>query len=104
VFTPERHPDLGHFETSMCGMNDVTHARLWHLGATLRCPLSAIAALEIGVADIAGVGLRCDPAPMHEFAEHAVIVGWDEESKDKRMQACIDLVAVAKGVLRPPEA
>jgi len=105
AFTPERHPDTGQFETSVCGRNGVTDERFWFLGNAIRPGLEALAAVEISVANIQLSGLRCEPTPETQpidYPEHGVIVGWDPgEDKEKRMAAQQELAANSSRVLWP---
>lgn len=100
VFEPERHPETGTFETSVCGLNGVTDERLWFLGRTVRSDKEAIAAIEIKVAKVNAVGLECRTAPTDHFSEHGVIVGWSDE-KSVRMSVQQQLVATITRMLRP---
>lgn len=102
AFAPELHPELVRLETSVCGMNGVQRERLWELGARIRPGLSAIAAAEVPVAEVVTVGLSCEAAPMPDFDEHGVIIGWDAENKARRMSDQQDLAAACVAVHRPP--
>jgi hypothetical protein len=101
VFEPEKHPDLGRFETSICGMHAVSVQRLWELGASIRPQMSAIAAVEVPVAKVLSLGLLCVPDAMPDFPEHGVVVGWDENDKSKRISVQQELVAAHTAVHRP---
>ncbi|WP_155639777.1 hypothetical protein [Burkholderia cepacia] len=106
AFEPELHPDLGRYETSVCGLNGVHDDRLWHLGRTIRSDKTAVAIAEISVADIRAAHLACEPLPQADYDEHGVILGWnsDPDAKDARMSAQQDLVAAisAQHVRKPP--
>ncbi|MGA3844084.1 hypothetical protein ACI2UC_14590 [Ralstonia nicotianae] len=108
VFGPEWHPSFERYETSVCGLNGTTDVRLWDLGCTVRASsdLTAIAVVDIHVADVVAAGLSCEPAPEKDYAEHGVILGWDNEpeAKDKRLAVQQDLVArlCAEAVRRRP--
>jgi hypothetical protein len=105
LFMPETHPELGRFETSVCGLNGVGWDRIWFLGNTIRSPMPAVAAAELTVAGVtrAEAGLRCEAAPEPDYPEHGVIIGWDEDkdSKHHRLMACQELVAAVSAVHRP---
>lgn len=109
AFAPERHPESGQFETSVCGLNGVTYERVWYLGRTIRATsgLTALAALELAVERIVSVGLRCDAAPERpHYPEHGVICGWDSDpdAKDRRLAIQQELAAAVpqERVKRPP--
>lgn len=101
---PEMHPELGRFETSVCGLNNVGGSRLWFLGNTIRSPLPVVAAVELPVAGVIAVGLQCEAAPEQDYPEHGVIIGWDggTDAKHKRIAASQDLVAAVTVVRFPP--
>ena len=109
AFAPERHPALGRYETSVCGLTGVADDRLWFLGKTVRASsgLTAIAAVQIGVPKVVAVGLSCEAAPEPAYKEHGVVVGWhsDPEAKDERLARQVDLAAsvLLEHVRRPPE-
>jgi len=82
AFAPERHPDSNIFETSVCGLNEISDERLRTLGQTIRKDNIAIAAIEIRIEKVVEVGLVCNAAPELKsiyYPEHGVIVGWDED-------------------------
>ena len=106
AFSPEYYN--GRFETSVCGLEGVGDERLWHLGATIRAQakLSAVAALQVSTKSISFVGLVCEPAPIVDFPEHGVIIGWadGDDEKHKRIakqQALADAITTTD-VRRPP--
>lgn len=97
VFKPELNPNLGRFETSVCGLHRVGSERVSHLGRTIRAQqgLSAIAAVKLSVSAVTSSGLACEAAPEPDFEEHGVIVGWnpDPNAKDERLALQADLAA-----------
>ena len=102
AFEPEEHPDTGRLETSICGLQDVSADRLWHLGQNIRRDgRAAIAAIEVPVKAVLDTGLECVSAPEVDFPEHGVILGWDTD-KGKRQSIQQDLVAAHTAVHRPP--
>ncbi len=101
VFEQERHPEQGHRETSVCGMNGVAITRVWQLGTIIRHPMQAIAAVEVPVSGVTRIGLQCLPAPMTEYDEHGAIIGWADD-KAKRVSDQQELVAAHTAVHRPP--
>ena len=104
AFQPERHPKLGRWEVSVCGLYRVSAVRVWELGSTIRAEKSAIAALRLPVAAIVSIGLECEAAPeLPDFAEHGVIVGWDPEddSKESRNALQLELAARVTATMRP---
>ena len=106
VFKPELNPNLGRFETSVCGLRGVASERVSHLGRTIRAQqgLSAIAAVKLSVSAVTFSGLACESAPEPDFEEHGVIVGWnpDPSAKDERLARQTDLAAsvLATDVIR----
>lgn len=95
AFEPEQHPTTGIYETSVCGLNGVSSARMWELGRNIRPGKSVIAAIEITVAKIQAEELNCLPAPETQpinYPEHGIIVGWDDD-KSKRLATLQNLVA-----------
>lgn len=104
VFEQERHPQFGHLETSVCGMNGTPEVRLWSLGESIRAPLKAIAAVEVPVANVQIAGLSCIPDALPCYDEHGVIIGWNEDDKSARLSIQQDLAASCSAVRRPPTA
>lgn len=102
VFEQERHPEEGHLETSVCGMQGTPMPRLWQLGQEIRHPMQALAAVEVAVLSISDAGLRCEAAPMPRYDEHGVILGWSED-KAERLSVQQELAAAYIAVHRPPE-
>lgn len=96
TFAPERHPETGVHETSVCGLKGVQDARVWELGRTIRAQagLTAVAQLVLPVRRVFTTGLRCDAAPERDYDEHGVIVGWngDDEAKSERLALQQELV------------
>lgn len=100
AFEPERHPETGTLETSICGLNGVSTERLWFLGRTVRIDKQAIAAIEIKVEMVNAAGLVCKAEATDHYPEHGVIVGWSDE-KSVRMSAQQQLVATHTRMLSP---
>jgi hypothetical protein len=100
IFEPERHPDTGTLETSICGLNGVSNERLWLLGRTVRSDKQAIAAVEIGIDKVNAAGLDCRAEATDNFPEHGVIVGWSDE-KSVRMLTQQQLVVSLTRMLHP---
>ena len=100
AFDPEKHPDTGVLETSVCGMNGVQMARVWHLGATLR-KKAAIACVEVPLSVMPKAALKCEAAPVDGYPEHGVILGWKAD-KSERLVAQQELAAAATATHRPP--
>jgi hypothetical protein len=100
LFTPERHPELGRLETSVCGMNGVAPERIAYLAATIRSGKCAHAAVELAVQAVIDAELECEAAPEDGYAEHGVIVGWEDgdDAKSKRLSAMQELVAAVTAV------
>lgn len=107
AFQPEKHPETGRYETSVCGLAGVSRDRLWELGRTIRASsgLTALAALRLSVGAVQRAGLKVEAAPEPGFAEHGVVVGWnpDPDAKDARLLQQQDLASLVKqaDVLRP---
>lgn len=97
---PETHPELGHFETSVCGLNKIHWDRVWFIGNMIRAPKPVIAAAELPIPEVANTSLKCEAAPEENYPEHGVIIGWDDE-KDKRLSVCQDLAAAVTSVRTP---
>ncbi len=105
VFAPERSPETGKWETSVCGRNGVCDERFWYLGNTIITGKNTLAAVEITVAKVQLSGLRCEAAPNCvpiDYPEHGVIIGWDTgNEKSKRLAEQQELAANFKSVLWP---
>lgn len=108
AFRLDFHPELARHEVSICGLRNVAIERLWHLGRTIRQQegLSAIAALRLDVGRIEGLTLRCEPAPMEDFAEHGVIINWpsgdDNKSAREDLRNGLAAMVTRDDVLQPP--
>jgi hypothetical protein len=75
---------------------------MWFLARTVRAPIQPIAALELPVAAVTAAELQCESAPEPNYAEHGVIIGWDIDTKPKRLAASQALVAAVTAVRWPP--
>lgn len=100
AFEPERHPETGMLETSICGLNGVSDERLWFLGRTVRSDKQAIAAVEIKVEKVNAAGLVCRTEATEHFPEHGIIVGWSDD-KSVRMSTQQQLVATITRMMHP---
>lgn len=108
AFGIDTHPETGRHEVSVCGLTNVQHDRLWHLGRTIRQQegLTALAALRLGVEPVAKLDLSCEAAPeLPHFPEHGVIVGWpagdDDKSSRQILQTSLAALVTPSDVLRP---
>ncbi|WP_200387906.1 hypothetical protein [Thiocapsa imhoffii] len=103
VFEPMKNKQTGVFETSVCGLNEMAHERLWFIGAHIR-DKPALAAVEIAVAEVNRAGLCCEPDPCTapiDFPEHGLILGWHESEKSRRIEKMQSLAAACKATHRP---
>ncbi|WP_143327996.1 hypothetical protein [Caballeronia pedi] len=95
LFQPMWDEETARFETSVCGLNNVSDSRLWELGSMIRAKegKAAIGAAMLAMPQIASAGLACEPWPMPDYPEHGVILGWSVDEKDARLSAQQDLVS-----------
>jgi hypothetical protein len=88
------------FETSVCCLEGVVDDRIALLSRTVRPDQRAIGAAEVEVNAVRGVGLNCLHWPEHDYAEHAIIIGWpgvpDPDYKAKQLDLCQKLARVVR--------
>lgn len=89
------------YETSVCGLLNVSEPRLQFLGQTIRSDKFALGLIKITVPVILSAGLLCEAAPT-TFPEHGVILGWNADDKARRMniQTQITSTIAAEDVLK----
>lgn len=80
------------YETSVCGLHGLADGRLWEIGSEMRPDKNLIGAFEVAVSAVNNAGLSCQSAPVENYAEHGVIIGWKSEKSEQLSQAQ-DLVA-----------
>ncbi|WP_416760138.1 hypothetical protein ACNI65_24790 [Roseateles sp. So40a] len=92
LFFPERF--LDRLETSVCSRDEASDERVWHLGSTVRTDKTFYGRVDFATSAAMDAGLTCEAAPMENFNEHAVLLGWadGEDSKEqwklKAVQLC----------------
>ncbi|WP_232076930.1 hypothetical protein [Variovorax sp. PBL-E5] len=103
-FSPEQYN--GTFETSVCRNTGLEETRIWELSQTCRHPKQACARADVAVHNVHKAELMAHAAPITDFDEHAVILGWDTgDDKSQRMMAATILAneAITLSQTSPPD-
>jgi hypothetical protein len=98
TFLPMFEPDYARLETSVCRTRDCPDDRQWQLALLRGKPARCKA--DVPVAVILEQGLQCVAAPVANYDEHAVLLGWPQEKEDQKVIA-IALVKASSRVLAP---
>lgn len=104
AFFPERHPTDGRLETSVCGRDGVPADRIWLLGRRARPDKKLYGRFDFEAAVATAVGLQCEPAPMPDFDEHAVLLGWPDvvDAKEAWKLIAVQLCNRCGEMIEPP--
>jgi len=76
----------------VCRRSLANLTRLWDLGRTVRADKVAVAASELSVLTLTKAGLQAAAAPVENYHEHAVVIGWPHGEKHERMSIAAKLV------------
>ncbi|HWH82281.1 MAG TPA: hypothetical protein VNU71_08595 [Burkholderiaceae bacterium] len=92
------------WETSVCGRDGVSEERIWTLATTARPDKTLHGRFDFETAMAISEGLACEPAPMDNFEEHAVLIGWPDpgETKEAWKLLAVRLGNRCNPMLAPP--
>ncbi|MYM87714.1 hypothetical protein GTP91_11030 [Rugamonas sp. FT82W] len=100
AFLPTPDKTSGRLETSICRIKDCTEERIWHLAKTQRQDKTVKGRADHSVQSAHDAGLECIAAPVTDFPEHAVLLGWPADKPACKVIAMM-LSKASKGVLAP---
>ncbi len=89
AFLPDRQG-----ETSICRTLRLSEIEIWNIGKRIR-RAPVLARADFLAATVFQLKLRVDAAGEKDYAQNAVIVGWQEEKHERKMLA-VELSQVAK--------
>lgn len=91
------------WELSVCRNTGLESTRIWEIGRTCRKDKVALARADVSMTAVQGTNLTGLAAPT-EYPEHAVLLGWpDDTQKDAQLAHQQDLARAAVGHLAPEE-
>lgn len=100
AFKPECYQ--GNWETSVCRNTGVSEHRIWEISRTCRADKKALGRADVGISAVHAAGLTARAAPMLNYDEHAVVVGWHlTGEKDANMMLMVQLAAASDTRLVP---
>ncbi len=88
---PMFNTEFKRWETSICRMDLSSLEKVLAIGAKVREPKPVLAYAELSVRQVAECNVEVLAAPVHDYAEHAVIVKWPEE-KERQKAIASELV------------
>lgn len=100
AFLPSPDKASGRLETSVCRLKDCSEERIWYLARTQRTDKTVKGRADLSVQAVVEVGLECIAAPVVDFPEHAVLLGWPADKPACKAIALV-LSKASKGLPAP---
>lgn len=101
TFLPMFEAEYSRLETSVCRTKACPESRQWELAKLRGKPARCKADVPVSV--IAAQGLQCVAAPVKDYDEHAVILGWPDD-KDAQKAITLELRKASTRKLAPQDA